>query len=180
MIEKNIFIILLIVLVGCTKKETPQEIYDREVKLLFNFDEYNDEILISSQPIQIDQSCVETIKTNSLNFSKSDLSEILKDLEQPLITKWSDSYFKNGKVLDKEKIRTIFKGNLDDGWADFHKEYGNSYLELSAPIFFNKYSCCLVFGAAHCGSLCGGGELILYQKNNDKWEIIKRYCNYVN
>ena len=98
----------------------------------------------------------------------------------PLITKWSDSYFKNGKVLEKEKIRTIFKGNLDDGWTDFHKEYGNSYLELSAPIFFNKYSYCIVFGAGHCGSLCEGGELILYKKNNDKWEIVKRYSNYVN
>ena len=179
---KNIILLFIIsFFVGCTeKKETPEEIHNKEIKSLLKFGDNDNEVILISKPTDIEEYCIEVLKKDTINFTSFEIQQILEQIEKPIISDWSVFNFDNVKILDYKVWLDLFRGDLEKGWKVFQKEYGSRYLEISSPIFLKKYSYCLVFSHSHCGSNCGGGSFILYKKINGKWEMSKQYCNFMS
>ncbi len=181
LIMKTFFIVpFFLIFINCERKETSQEIFNKGVKSLFKFEENDEEIILISKPAEIYGHCLEIVMNDTLTFNKSEIEQIYNQIENSVIKEWTDSSFENVKILDYDDWYDIFKGNLDKAWEHYHKKYGDSYLEISSPIFFNNYNYCLIFSAGRCGSLCGGGSFRLYKKTNGEWKEEKVYCNFIS
>ena len=91
-------------------------------------------------------------------------------LAHPVFHTWNESLFGKGRIVPEEKILAIFKAG---GWAAFHKTYGRIMFRLSAPIFLQDYTYCLVALDVSGGPTSGGGFWALYRKVGRKWVRVK-------
>lgn len=175
-------IALLFILFGCdNSKINSKKTYIEETTSFLNYEKVDKISIISSEPILINKyNCLESIKNDTINFSKSELDQILKEAKNPQIKEWKDSYFENGKVINNDTIKDIFKENSNKGWSYFYKKFGDGIKTISAPIFLRNYNYCLIYFEYDCGKLCGHGSLNLFKKENGKWKIIKTYCPWIS
>lgn len=129
----------------------------------------------------IDELKEDTLK-NSFDYNKSDeinifipsnkeRNKINKALRKLSGFRWSKKYFHNMKIIGRDSLDFIFKDRKNLGWNYFHKEYGEGYYSFSKPIFFRKNTISIFYSSYNCGGLCGGGQLDLYRKINDQWQL---------
>ena len=68
------------------------------------------------------------------------------------------SFFKNKKRIEK-------------GWKRIEKKYGtDKFVEFSQVRYKGKFAS--TYYGIHCGSLCGSGNIIVFEKVNGKWKIL--------
>ena len=68
--------------------------------------------------------------------------------------------------ITPEERSTTFKKGVALGWQSFRKEHPNAegFVELSAVGFSPDRSTAVVYEGYHCGGLCGGGGVRVFQK----------------
>lgn len=73
-------------------------------------------------------------------------------------------------ILTSDTVRSIYSRREDTG-NYLGVRYGDRRLfTLSKPVFLRNNSICILYKASDCGMLCGGGTLVIYKKENDKWK----------
>ena len=123
-------------------------------------------------------NCINSVLADTAIFTKEELN-FIKNKEFVSISKWTKEMFPNIKIISSDTLATIFASD-SDGWNYFYKNIGEGFCTFSIPIFLRNNTYCLFYFDEHCGSLCGGGSLDLYKKENGKWVIIKSYCSWVS
>lgn len=72
-----------------------------------------------------------------------------------------------------EKFNSFFGRfwSSDRGWKRIEKKYGtNRVVEFSQAIYNGKFAS--TYYGIHCGSLCGAGNIVIFEKINGKWKIL--------
>ena len=80
-------------------------------------------------------------------------------------------------LLAESAFADFFKAKDLDGWEDFYKKYPGSsgYISLSRVGFNTTFTKAIIFRKQNCGSLCGSGDHILFEKVDGKWKDIGRF-----
>lgn len=152
--------------VAFIKEVKPQEVSDT------NF-------ILSDKPFSFESfDCILDLLTDTTTYTKEELS-FIKDKEYPLLTKWAKESFGNTNLVSSDTINPIFEDN-SKWWTYFNKHIGRSFNTFSTPIFLRNDTYCLFYSSHHCGGLCGGGNLALYKKQNNKWTVVKTYCDWIS
>jgi len=72
--------------------------------------------------------------------------------------------------------RDKIDGALRGGWEEVGRAYplsAHSYIEISPVAFNADKTIAVVYEAHHCGSLCGGGNLNVLQKQDGVWRPMR-------
>jgi len=75
--------------------------------------------------------------------------------------------------MNSEETDSIFLNGK--GWEDIPRKYPNvmAYAVLS-PLGFNKaHDHALVYVAYSCGGLCRRGHLVLFEKKDGRWQVLR-------
>jgi hypothetical protein len=135
--------------------------------------------ILADKPFSFENSdCLSYLLTDAGTYTKEELS-IIKDKKFPSLVKWTKESFGSTKLVSSDTINAIFKDH-SKWWTYFNKHIGRSFNTFSVPIFLRNDTYCLFYSDHHCGGLCGEGKLILYKKQNNKWTVLKSYCNWVS
>ena len=135
--------------------------------------------ILSDKPFAFEYfDCIPHLLTDTTTYTKEELS-FIKDQKSPLLAKWTKEHFKNIKIISSDTINAIFKDNAK-WWTYFNKHIGQSFNTFSVPIFLRNDTYCLFYSDHHCGGLCGGGNLTLYKKQDNKWKVVKSYCDWIS
>lgn len=80
-------------------------------------------------------------------------------------------------LIENDDLKSIYKGeNPKNFWEAFYQKYPESggYVSFSQVGFDIEKKHSFVYMQFYCGSLCGGGNYILLEKENGKWKETKR------
>jgi hypothetical protein len=74
-------------------------------------------------------------------------------------------------LVPSKDIEAEFIGAPTGDWSTFYARYPNSggFIELSAVGFDSTKTRAIVYGAHHCGGLCGKGAYHLMEKTGGQW-----------
>lgn len=85
-------------------------------------------------------------------------------------TVWTEEFINNAIFVPKKKVDELFSGQSKDDDFYLLKTYGDSRIFfLSKPVFLRNDTICIFEKDMDCGFLCGGGDLTIYRKENDRW-----------
>jgi hypothetical protein len=134
--------------------------------------------ILADKPFSFEYfDCLKELMEDSTAYTTAELS-FIKNRQYPLLTKWTRAFYGTIRLISSVTINEIFK-DPSKWWPYFNKNIGREFNTFSVPIFLRNYSYCLFYSDHHCGGLCGGGRLILYKKENNKWIELKSYCIWV-
>jgi hypothetical protein len=89
-------------------------------------------------------------------------------------------------LVPSKEIEAEFIGAKPGDWSTFYVHYPNSggFIELSAVSFDSTKTRAIVYGAHHCGGLCGKGAYHLMEKADEQWHEAKindvEYCMWIS
>jgi hypothetical protein len=89
-------------------------------------------------------------------------------------------------LVPSKEIEAEFIGAKPGDWSTFYAHYPNSggFIELSAVGFDSTKTRAIVYGAHHCGGLCGKGAYHLMEKIDGQWHEAKindvEYCMWIS
>lgn len=115
-------------------------------------------------------------------FDKDEISSIKKEISKPKIENWQQFLDFKGSCLSQDSLDRIIKNNylrLHNGWDYINRYLGNTIASISSPIFFRNYEYCLFYSEYSCDFKCGGGEAVIYKKENGKWIKLKTICSWI-
>lgn len=135
--------------------------------------------ILSDKPFLFEYfDCMENVLADAVTFTKEELSYI-KDKKYPSLKKWTEGLLGKIKLVSSDSINAIFRDNKKE-WRYFYKNFGASFNNFSVPIFLRNDTYCLFYSDNHCGGLCGGGSLVLYKKENNRWTKVHSYCDWIS
>lgn len=108
---------------------------------------------------------------NNFIPSGNERKKINKALRKLSGFRWSLKYFHDIKLISRDSLDIIFKDRKNLGWNYFHKVYGEGFHSFSKPIFLRNKTICIFYSAYNCGGLCGNGQLEIYKRINNQWEL---------
>jgi hypothetical protein len=80
----------------------------------------------------------------------------------------------NIQTITSEKYYSYFGKKfkrIDKAWSRIMKKYGTRHvIEFSKIKYFKDFA--TVFYEHHCGGLCGSGNMVVFEKINEKWVIL--------
>ena len=103
------------------------------------------------------------------NFTSEEANFVNCELKKEVNKRWTSKSLPKSTII---KDTFLVKKDRDD----FIKKTGQNLFVLSHPIFLRNYKYCILYEELICGNICGQGELILYEKENEKW-IKKDYLS---
>ncbi|WP_025146910.1 hypothetical protein [Pedobacter jeongneungensis] len=115
-------------------------------------------------------------------FGKSEISSIKEDISKPKIENWQQFLDFKGSCLGQDSLNRILKNNyprLHNGWDYLNRYCGNAIASISSPIFLRNYEYCVFYSEYYCDFKCGGGEAVIYKKENGKWIKLKIICSWI-
>lgn len=77
---------------------------------------------------------------------------------ETITDKTFNSFFRNSKRIDK-------------GWKRIKKKYGTDKVVEFSQVNYNGQFASTYYGI-HCGSLCGAGNIVIFERINGKWRIL--------
>lgn len=123
--------------------------------------------------------CIQEVLADTTLFTRDELL-IIRDKQHPSLSRWPKEFFDKIKLISSDTINAIFN-DPSRWWLYYYTQFGNrGFNSYSVPIFLKNGTYCLFYSDYSCGDLCGGGQLTLYKKEEDKWIAIKSYCNWVS
>jgi len=191
--RKTLYILLLPLIISCTKKEDSKTVSEKEMYSIINF-------VISTELPRLsntsDKGYITESFTNSLFFRQEEYLNTnadslfnKKDIEF-IHQQMNDTLFKLNPDLIKSKTVVSFdtlmklrnKGERSSKfWERFSEKYGkHEYFSISKPLFSVDKKTVIVSYGFHCGSLCGGGSTEIYRLVGKKWERIKTIETWVS
>jgi hypothetical protein len=135
--------------------------------------------IISDKPFAFEYfDCLTGVYQDTAFFTREELG-MIRSKKYPTFTWWHTPFFPAAKMIDGDTIHNIFDDNKKD-WRYFRTRYGSGFSTCSVPIFLRDDNYCLFYTDESCGGLCGGGQLVLYRKENGKWVKWKTYCQWIS
>lgn len=132
---------------------------------------------IHSKPISWTQAIIKLISSSpyDFNFQKTEL--ISRDKQYNHELKKITELFTES---DFEYMEILFNSELNNDWI-FNVKKGKiktrvkrNYYTYSIPLFDQKHEKAIIyFEFRGCGSVCGVGKILVYVKNNNKWNFYK-------
>ncbi|MFD2939090.1 hypothetical protein [Flavobacterium notoginsengisoli] len=158
-------------LIHCQEKPIDLK-YKQETKLLLNYIlknylETNTVIEKKASRVNI-QDCPSTYESPILYNNEKEY--VVKCINNPKILYWQKEYFPNLKIIENEKIDSVFN-NANNGWNEFHKSYGHSLTSFSSPIFLRNYQIAIIKFSITSDSLAGYGFEAVFTKKDNDWVI---------
>lgn len=90
----------------------------------------------------------------------------------------SNSFFKL-ESIKKERFNSFFLRKIDKGWNRISERYQSNWaVEFSRVSFHGNYM--TVYFKYYCGGLCGSGNLLVFEKECQKWKLITRINIWVS
>lgn len=133
--------------------------------------------VIMIQPT-LDEEGLKDALANTVEFSPAELAYI-RDKKYPVLERWPTQLLPAARWVESDTVRNIFN-KRELRWTYFNRQYGNRLVTYSAPIFLRNSTYCIFQAGYSCGSLCGAGNLSLYQKKNGSWQLVKSYFEWIN
>jgi hypothetical protein len=122
-------------------------------------------------------SCLDDRMKDTSYFTSKDLIEIQYQFDYPPLNKWNAYLLERAKFIDYEAWQKEGKKRLKTPEATIIRN-ANGIYGISAPVFYRDYTYCIVsFGQSHDG-LMFTGDVIVYKKKGDKWEMVEGLCLY--
>lgn len=110
-------------------------------------------------------------------FSQKDKDCFVEQLKALNHFKWSMRQINHAKGISNRALSRLYRKKSH--WDAFQKKHSESIVGYSMPLFTREKSMALVYRATYCGSLCGGGALMLYKKILGKWMYVKDYGHWI-
>ena len=61
--------------------------------------------------------------------------------------------------------------NIEKSWKRIEKKYGTRYvIEFSKIKYYKNFA--VLYYEYQCGGLCGTGNMVIFEKRNEKWEVL--------
>ena len=160
-----------------------KERYIRETKIFLSdirtkIPEDHPTILINEPNTKDFKECIDDLTRDSI-FSEAEIELIRSQIDKPLLRKWTNRFIDKTNFISRDTVISIFK-DTSRGWMYFYNTYGSGFSSYSAPIFLRDNALCLFYSQRSCGGLCGGGSLVVFQKENGAWKPLKFYCMWVS
>ncbi len=121
-----------------------------------------------------------TIKIDTFTFSKDERKIIDSCYSDYSNFIWASNLINDAIILSRDTVNTIYDSHAID--IDIYLEncYGDRRLfSLTKPIFLRDNSFCIFYEESDCGILCGEGSLIIYKKENEKWNPYMTLAEWV-
>jgi hypothetical protein len=135
--------------------------------------------ILSDLPADPDKfECMDAVLKDTNTFSREEIA-FIKEKRYSVISRWDRTLFPEYHLLSGDTLQVMFE-KKGGGWHAFYKKFGSGFHTFSEPIFLRKDTLCLFYHDYSCGYLCGTGHLVLYQKKDRKWEILKEYCDWIS
>ena len=176
--------VVLILLLGSTCKRT-ETVYNYENEGAYLLNNILDSIRMDYKYIAQPAHNYNLVSDTSLIFkdkvfTEEDLKTMRDQIANNSNYEWNSKVIKNIKMIPTDTLNYYFNDNTRDGWKNFHKRYGSGFISCSFPIFDKERNMCIVQLGLYCGPLCGGGEIVLFQKRNKKWILAKIYSDWTS
>jgi hypothetical protein len=114
-------------------------------------------------------------------FTPADVKFIKQQLAKAKTYAWKDGKITKAKLIPAKTFDALFRGGVGIGWDNFQKKYGiHTFYDFSVPLFSVDRSLCAIYKGTHCGGLCGGGEIDVYQNKDGKWVLIRYYSLWIS
>jgi len=77
------------------------------------------------------------------------------------------------ETITDKKFSSFFGNSkrIDKGWKRIEKKYGTAKVVEFSQVNYNGQFASTYYGI-RCGSLCGSGNIFVFEKINEKWEIL--------
>lgn len=77
------------------------------------------------------------------------------------------------ETITSRKFYSFFGNNkrIAKGWERINKKYGTNKVVEFSQVNYNGQFASTYYGI-HCGSLCGAGNIVVFEKVNGKWKIL--------
>lgn len=144
-------------------------------------------IVINNHTATIASSCSQdNIAKYNIKIAKDELRPLFEDLQTrsresvPIERLFNIRH--DYVLLGESNFSAFFKVKDLEGWEDFYKKYPNSsgYVSLSRVGFNTTFTKALIFRSESCGSLCGSGDYILFEKTDGKWKDVGRFNCWIS
>lgn len=111
-----------------------------------------------------------TVVIDTFQLTTEELNYADSFLRAQSNTAWTGELINNAIFIPKKKVDELFSGQSKDDDFYLLKTYGDSRIFfLSKPVFLRNDTICIFEKDMDCGFLCGGGDLTIYRKENDRW-----------
>lgn len=137
------------------------------------------DLVVLDIPVSLRQDgCLSGVLADSASFSPAE-RRYLSDNRLAFLHKWDSQLLPGSIVVSSDSIGRILKGTPREQ-ADFFQQTGSAYHQFSLPVFLRNDTYCLFYSSYFCGLLCAEGRLSLYKKVGDRWEVVRRYCEWIS
>ncbi|GEM_PF-3824977 len=113
-------------------------------------------------------------------FDSNDIDTFMLQINNSKNLIWDKTKIENAKIIDSKSLKKIFKRKKllhrirkQNGWTKFRKKYGICLTTYSLPLFSKNYKYCIFYEWTQCDYLMGSGNIVLYEKINEKWTFVK-------
>lgn len=85
-------------------------------------------------------------------------------------------------LIPKSEHEALFKDGCEVGWKRFHSKYPNArrLFELSVVGFRERHSEALVYISGGYGCLAARGDIVLLEKRDGKWKIVREWNLWIS
>lgn len=89
---------------------------------------------------------------------------------------WSKKLAPMSRILTEKDSRKLRSPVI---LSDYIKVLGDGYYRLTPPLFTKDFKFAILYSEYVCGSRCGDGKMLLFEKDNNTWKLIKSYNSVV-
>lgn len=116
---------------------------------------------------------------NKLVLTQKEKKHIRTKLRQLRELTWEDHLLPGARLLPRDTVQYYLKDRAR-GWQRMYDRGISGYYTFSNPIFLRNETLCIFQFDFSCGNLCGDGTIMIYRKENGKWQPYINLANWVS
>jgi hypothetical protein len=116
---------------------------------------------------------------NKLVLTQKEKKHIRTKLRQLRELTWEDHLLPRARLLPRDTVQYYLKDRAR-GWQRMYDRGISGYYTFSNPIFLRNETLCIFQFDFSCGNLCGDGTIMIYRKENGKWQPYINLANWVS
>ncbi|WP_442588263.1 hypothetical protein ACSBL2_19675 [Pedobacter sp. AW31-3R] len=159
------------ILLSCEEKK-PDPRIKKETRELFKAyiakELQKDSILLSAKPVNMQSElCIDQIILDHQEINET-TNQILEKINADT-TEWTNEIIPNAILLSEQDLIS-FQNSVETN------QIKDGNFTLSHPVFFNDLKLAIVKVNFFCGKRCGQSVTLVFEKKDNAWSVLKRYC----